>query len=111
MKLGLMGLFLLVLMGCAQQPQPQPEEQVLQVDKAPSCVTQLSQSPAAPNTYVRAFQACEERITDEALVRRYVYALMVSGQYQTLLEGSAFSEHVDAELAQHWTDWAKERLQ
>ncbi|EHV5557989.1 hypothetical protein K0W35_004734 [Vibrio parahaemolyticus] len=109
MKLGLTGLFLLVLVGCAQQPQS--EELVVQVDKVPSCVSQLSQLPAAPNTYVRAFQACEERISDEVLVRRYVYALMISGQYQTLLDGTEFSEYVDAELAQYWTNWVKERLQ
>ncbi|EHJ9985782.1 hypothetical protein KB976_004933 [Vibrio parahaemolyticus] len=108
MKLGLMGLFLLVLVGCAQQPQS--EEPVVQVDKVPSCVSQLSQD-APSNTYVRAFQACEERISDEVLVRRYVYALMISGQYQTLLDGTAFSEYVDAELAQYWTNWVKERLQ
>lgn len=106
MKPWSIGLFLLVLTGgCAQSPQPQRDE------VAPSCVAQLSQLEAQANTYVRAFQTCEEPITDEGLVRRYVNALIASGQYQVLLDGSAFSEYVDVELAQYWTNWAREVLQ
>ncbi|TNZ87999.1 hypothetical protein CGK40_22935 [Vibrio parahaemolyticus] len=113
MKPWSIGLCLLALAGCAQSPQPQPQEQetVSHNDVAPSCVAQLSQWEAQANTYVRAFQACEEPIADEALVRRYAHALIASGQYQALLSGAAFSESVDATLAQYWTDWAKEVLQ
>ncbi len=113
MKPWLIGLFLLVLTGCAQSPQPQPQEQesVSHNEAAPSCVAQLSQLKAQANTYVRAFQTCEEPITDEVLIRRYVHALIASGQYQVLLGGSAFSEYVDVELAQYWTNWAREVLQ
>lgn len=113
MKPWSIGVFLLALTGCAQSPQPQPQEQELvsHNEAAPSCVTQLSQREGQINTYVRAFQTCEEPITDEALVRRYVYALIASGQYQVLLNGSAFSEYVDVELAQYWTNWAKEVFQ
>ncbi len=114
MKPWSIGLLLLVLAGCVQSPQPQPQEQepVSHNEPAPSsCVTQLSQQEVQANTYVRAFQACEESITDEILIRRYVHALIASGQYQTLLSGSAFSESVDAKLAQYWTNWAREVLQ
>ncbi|HGZ7315115.1 TPA: hypothetical protein ACOL2D_004548 [Vibrio parahaemolyticus] len=113
MKPWSIGLFLLVLAGCAQSPQPQPQEQepALHNEIAPSCVTQLSLMEARAHTYVRAFQACDEPIADEMLIRRYVHALIASGQYQTLLNGSAFSESVDAELAQYWTNWAREVLQ
>jgi hypothetical protein len=98
----------LMLTGCAQPPQP--KEQVLQEDSPPSCVASLSQLEAQAYAYVRAFQACEEPVTNDELVRRYVQALIASGQYQTLLEGTAFSETVDAELAQYWTDWARDVL-
>ncbi|ALR95753.1 hypothetical protein [Vibrio alginolyticus] len=111
MKSWSIGLFLLVLAGCAQQPPPQSDEVALNDEAAPSCVAQLSQQEESVNTYVQAFQACEEPITEEELVQRYVQALIVTGQYQALLEGSAFSENVDAELAQHWMNWAKEALQ
>ncbi|PMO44224.1 hypothetical protein BCT11_07670 [Vibrio sp. 10N.222.52.B12] len=113
MKPWSIGLFLLVLTGCAQSPQPQPQEQepVLYSETALSCVTQLSQVEVQAHTYVRAFQACNEPIVDEVLIRRYVHALIASGQYQTLLSGSAFPESVDAKLAQYWTNWAREVLQ
>jgi hypothetical protein len=113
MKPWSIGLFLLVLTGCAQSPQPQPKEQepALHSETALSCVTQLSQVEVQAHTYVRAFQACNEPIVDEVLIRRYVHALIASGQYQTLLSGSAFPESVDAKLAQYWTNWAREVLQ
>ncbi|EHK6028634.1 hypothetical protein C4G95_RS23040 [Vibrio parahaemolyticus] len=111
MKPWSIGVFLLVLTGCAQNPQLQEQELVSHNEAAPSCVTQLSQWEGQINTYVRTFQTCEEPISDEALVRRYVYALIASGQYQVLLSGSAFSEYVDVELAQYWTNWAKEVFQ
>ncbi len=113
MKPWSIGLFLLVLVGCAQSPQPQPQEQepALHNEIAPSCVTQLSQMKVQANAYVRAFQACDEPIADEVLIRRYVHALIASGQYQVLLSGSAFSDSVDATLAQYWTSWAREVLQ
>ena len=113
MKSWSIGLFLLVLTGCAQSPQSQQQEQepVLHNETALSCVTQLSQVEVQAHTYVRAFQACNEPIADEVLIRRYVHALIASGQYQTLLSGSAFSESVDAQLAQYWTNWAREVLQ
>jgi len=113
MKPWSIGVFWLALTGCAQSPQPLSQEQdlVSHNEAAPSCVTQLSQREGQINTYVRVFQACEEPITNEVLVRRYVYALIASGQYQALLNGSAFSEYVDVELAQYWTNWAKEVFQ
>ena len=113
MKPWSIGLFLLVLAGCAQNPQPQPQEQepALHSEIVPSCVTQLSQMEVQAHTYVRAFQACDDPIADEVLIRRYVHALIASGQYQTLLSGSTFSDSVDAKLAQYWTNWAREVLQ
>ncbi|PQJ49893.1 hypothetical protein BTO01_26495 [Vibrio jasicida] len=111
MKFWQVGLLSLGLVGCAQTPE-NPAPPPAQSAVVTACAETLTQKDErqAPYAYQQAFLACQTPIRDEALVRRYVDSLILTGQYQGIKSGAAFPENVAPELVEQWRRWAKENL-
>lgn len=105
-------LLLLTLAGCSQTDNRTQKELHPTNDAQPSCVDSLYEldEKQFPNTYQRAFENCQEPINKNELVKRYVFALVLTGQYQALTSKDVFSENVAPDLAEYWTHWIEGSL-